>query len=84
MTKWCCRQRPTIISALKINVGMSWVGVMWESSWFQKQDWAISPYMEARFSAESGYDKCSILLIAAALMYQGVAWLEKKYLRWRQ
>jgi NitT/TauT family transport system permease protein len=76
---------PTIISALKINVGMSWVGVIVGEFLVSKAGLGyLAVYGGQVFQLDLVMTSVVILLIAAALMYQGVAWLEKKYLRWRQ
>ncbi|HPT78305.1 MAG TPA: ABC transporter permease [Candidatus Atribacteria bacterium] len=76
---------PTIISALKINVGMSWVGVIVGEFLVSRAGLGyLAVYGGQVFKLDLVMTSVMILAVAAALMYQGVAWLEKKYLRWRQ
>jgi len=76
---------PTMISALKINVGMSWVGVIVGEFLVSKAGLGyLIVYGGQVFKLDLVMTSVFILSIAAALMYQGVAWLEKKYLKWRQ
>jgi NitT/TauT family transport system permease protein len=76
---------PTIISALKINVGMSWVGVIVGEFLVSKAGLGyLAVYGGQVFQLDLVMTSVVILLIAAAIMYQGVAWVEKKYMKWRQ
>jgi len=76
---------PTIISALKINVGMSWVGVIVGEFLVSKAGLGyLAVYGGQVFQLDLVMTSVVILLVAAAIMYQGVAWLEKKYMKWRQ
>ncbi len=76
---------PTIISALKINVGMSWVGVIVGEFLVSKAGLGyLIVYGGQVFRLDLVMTSVLILAAAAAVMYQGVAWLEKRYLRWRQ
>jgi NitT/TauT family transport system permease protein len=76
---------PTIISALKINVGMSWVGVIVGEFLVSKAGLGyLAVYGGQVFQLDLVMTSVVILLIAAAIMYQGVAWIEKKYMKWRQ
>ncbi|HHY83169.1 MAG TPA: ABC transporter permease [Clostridiales bacterium] len=76
---------PTIISALKINVGMSWVGVIVGEFLVSKAGLGyLAVYGGQVFQLDLVMTSVVILLVAAALMYQGVAWLEKKYMKWRR
>lgn len=76
---------PTIISALKINVGMSWVGVITGEFLVSKAGIGyLIVYGGQVFKLDLVMTSVFILAIAAALMYQGVAWIEKKYLKWRE
>lgn len=75
---------PTIISALKINVGMSWVGVIVGEFLVSKAGLGyLIVYGGQVFKLDLVMTSVFILSIAAALMYQGVAWLEKKFLKWQ-
>ena len=76
---------PTIISALKINVGMSWVGVIVGEFLVSKAGLGyLAVYGGQVFQLDLVMTSVAIMLVAAAIMYQGVAWLEKRYLKWRQ
>lgn len=76
---------PTIISALKINVGMSWVGVIVGEFLVSRAGLGfLAVYGGQVFQLDLVMTSVSILLVLAALMYQGVAWLEKRYLKWRR
>ncbi|MGI6706453.1 MAG: ABC transporter permease [Clostridia bacterium] len=76
---------PTIIAALKINVGMSWVGVIVGEFLVSKSGLGyLIVYGGQVFQLDLVMASVIILSIAAALMYQGVSWLERKYLKWKQ
>ncbi|MDD4680094.1 MAG: ABC transporter permease [Clostridia bacterium] len=75
---------PTIISALKINVGMSWVGVIVGEFLVSRAGLGyLAVYGGQVFQLDLVMTSVAILLVSATLMYQGVAWLEKRYLKWR-
>ncbi|MGI6570938.1 MAG: ABC transporter permease [Caldicoprobacterales bacterium] len=76
---------PTIISALKINVGMSWVGVIVGEFLVSKAGLGyLAVYGGQVFQLDLVMTSVIIMLVAAALMYQGVAWLEKRYMKGRR
>ncbi|HZK34379.1 MAG TPA: ABC transporter permease [Bacillota bacterium] len=76
---------PTMIAVLKINVGMSWVGVITGEFLVSRAGLGyLAVYGGQVFRLDLVMSSVLILAIAAALMYQGVAWLEKRYLKWRQ
>ncbi|MDK2800919.1 MAG: NitT/TauT family transport system permease protein [Clostridiales bacterium] len=76
---------PTIISALKINVGLSWVGVIVGEFLVSKAGLGyLIVYGGQVFKLDLVMTSVIILAIIAALMYQGVAWVESRYLKWRQ
>lgn len=76
---------PTIISALKINVGMSWVGVIVGEFLVSKAGLGfLAVYGGQVFQLDLVMTSVAVLLVLAALMYQGVAWMEKRYLKWRR
>ena len=76
---------PTIISAVKINVGMSWVGVIVGEFLVSKAGLGhLIVYGGQVFKLDLVMTSVFILSIAAALMYQFVAWLEKKFLKWQR
>nr|WP_290909078.1 ABC transporter permease [Anoxybacillus sp.] len=73
---------PTIISTLKVNVGLSWVGVMVGEFLVSKQGLGymiIYGFQVFHFTLVL----LSLLIIAclATVMYQAVAWLEKKLMK---
>lgn len=69
---------PTIISALKINVGLSWVGVIVGEFLVSKAGLGyLIVYGGQVFRLDLVMTSVLILSIAAALMYQGVVLLEK-------
>lgn len=75
---------PTIVSALKINVGMSWVGVIVGEFLVSKAGLGyLIVYGGQIFKLDLVMTSVFILSLAAALMYQFVAWLEKKFLKWQ-
>jgi NitT/TauT family transport system permease protein len=75
---------PTIISAVKINVGMSWVGIIVGEFLVSKAGLGhLIVYGGQVFKLDLVMTSVFILSIAAALMYQFVAWLEKKFLKWQ-
>lgn len=75
---------PTIVSALKINVGLSWVGVIVGEFMVSRAGIGyLIVYGSQVFQLDLVMTSILILAILAALMYQGVAYLERKLLRWR-
>lgn len=69
---------PTIISALKINVGLSWVGVIVGEFLVSKAGLGyLIVYGGQVFKLDLVMASVIILGVAAALMYQGVVWLER-------
>lgn len=69
---------PTIISALKINVGLSWVGVIVGEFLVSKAGLGyLIVYGGQVFKLDLVMTSVLILSVAAALMYQGVVLLEK-------
>lgn len=69
---------PTIISALKINVGLSWVGVIVGEFLVSKAGIGyLIVYGGQVFQLDLVMTSVLILSVAAALMYQGVVYLEK-------
>ncbi len=70
---------PTIVSTLKVNVGLSWVGVIVGEFLVSKQGLGyliIYGFQVFNFTLVIG--SLFIIAIAAALMYQAVAYLESK------
>ncbi|WZL74363.1 ABC transporter permease [Clostridiaceae bacterium 35-E11] len=75
---------PTIINALKINVGLSWVGVIvGEFMVSQAGIGYLIVYGSQVFKLDLVMTSVIILAVLAAIMYQGVALLEKKLMKWR-
>ncbi|MDT3700123.1 MAG: ABC transporter permease [Thermincola sp.] len=69
---------PTIINALKINVGLSWVGVIVGEFLVSKAGLGyLIVYGGQVFKLDLVMTSVLILGLAAALMYQGVVYLEK-------
>lgn len=75
---------PTIISAVKINVGMSWVGVIVGEFLVSKAGLGhLIVYGGQVFKLDLVMTSVFILSVAAALMYQFAVWLEKKIVKWQ-
>ncbi|MDW7650583.1 MAG: ABC transporter permease [Bacillota bacterium] len=75
---------PTIVSALKINVGLSWVGVIVGEFLVSKQGLGyLIVYGGQVFRLDLVMTSVIILSVAAAIMYQGVVLLEKLAIKWR-
>ncbi|MDP4159997.1 MAG: ABC transporter permease subunit, partial [Bacillota bacterium] len=69
---------PTIINALKINVGLSWVGVIVGEFLVSKAGLGyLIVYGGQVFKLDLVMTSVIILGVAATLMYQGVVYLEK-------
>lgn len=90
-TKWQVLQKvilpasvPTIISALKINVGLSWVGVIVGEFLVSKAGLGyLIVYGGQVFKLDLVMASVIILSLAAAIMYQAVVYLEKLFMQWR-
>ena len=75
---------PTIISALKINVGLSWVGVIVGEFLVSRAGLGyLIVYGGQVFRLDLVMTGVIILSVAAGLMYQGVVILEKVAMKWR-
>ncbi|HHX75279.1 MAG TPA: ABC transporter permease [Firmicutes bacterium] len=75
---------PTIISALKINVGLAWVGVIVGEFLVSRAGLGyLIVYGGQVFRLDLVMASVIILSLAAALMYQAVVLLEKYALKWR-
>ena len=75
---------PTIIAALKINVGLSWVGVIVGEFLVARAGLGyLIVYGGQGFRLDLVMTGVIILSLAAALMYQGVVLLEKVAMKWR-
>jgi NitT/TauT family transport system permease protein len=76
---------PTIISALKINVGLSWVGVIVGEFLVSKAGLGyLIVYGGQVFRLNLVMTSVIILSAAAAVMYQAVVLLEKLFMKWQQ
>lgn len=75
---------PTIIAALKINVGLSWVGVIVGEFLVSKAGLGyLIVYGGQVFKLDLVMASVIILAVAAALMYQAVVYLESLFMKWR-
>ena len=75
---------PNIISTLKINVGMSWIGsIMGEYLVSKKGIGYLIVYGGQVFKLDLVMTSTVILCILAALMYFSVALLEKRIVKWK-
>ncbi|MDI6602073.1 MAG: ABC transporter permease [Thermoanaerobacteraceae bacterium] len=75
---------PTMVSALKINIGLSWVGVITGEFLVSKAGLGfLIVYGGQIFKLDMVMTSVLILSILAALMYIGVSYLEKYFLRWK-
>lgn len=73
---------PAIISSLKINVGLSWVGVIVGEFLVSKEGLGyLIVYGGQVFQLDLVMTSVLILCVAAALMYQGVVWIEKRLVK---
>ncbi len=76
---------PTIINAVKINVGLSWVGVIVGEFIVSRAGIGyLIVYGGQIFELDLVMTSVLILAVLAATMYQGVAYLEKKLLTWKE
>ncbi|RKD31251.1 ABC transporter permease [Thermohalobacter berrensis] len=76
---------PSMISSLKINIGLSWVGVIVGEFLVSKAGIGyLIMYGGQVFRLDLVMMSVFILAILAAVMYQGVAIIENKFMKWRQ
>lgn len=76
---------PTMINTMKINIGMSWVGVIVGEFLVSKAGLGyLIVYGGQVFRLDIVMAGVIILAIATALMYQMIVWLENRFLKWRQ
>lgn len=76
---------PNMISALKVNVGLSWVGVIMGEFLVSNAGLGyLIIYGSQVFKLDIVMTSVIILAVAAAAMYLGVSYLEKKLIRWQQ
>ncbi|NLU52147.1 MAG: ABC transporter permease [Clostridiaceae bacterium] len=70
---------PAMINALKVNVGLSWVGVITGEFLVSKAGLGyLIVYGGQVFQMDLVMTSVIILAAAAALMYQGVVWIQKR------
>ena len=75
---------PTIMSALKISVGMSWVGVIVGEYLVSRAGLGyLIVYGSQVFKLDLVMASIVILCVLAAAMYYAVAFFEKRLIRWR-
>lgn len=75
---------PTMISALKINVGLSWVGVIVGEFLVAKEGLGFLIVFGGQVAQlDMVMMSIIILSIAAYLMYEFVSFFEKRYLKWK-
>ncbi|AKL94196.1 ABC-type nitrate/sulfonate/bicarbonate transport system, permease component [Clostridium aceticum] len=76
---------PTMLNTMKINIGMSWVGVIVGEFLVSKAGLGyLIVYGGQVFRLDIVMAGVIVLAIATALMYQLIVWLEAKFLRGRQ
>ena len=76
---------PTIISTLKINIGLSWVGVIVGEFLVSKAGIGyLIVYGGQVFKLDLVMMSVLILAIISAVMYQLIAILENKFMKWQQ
>lgn len=75
---------PNIVSALKVNVGLSWVGVIVGEFLVAKEGLGfLIVYGGQVAQLDMVMLSILILAIAAYLMYVGVSCIEKRYMKWK-
>ncbi|WP_207707719.1 ABC transporter permease [Alkaliphilus serpentinus] len=76
---------PTMINTMKINIGMTWVGVIVGEFLVSKAGLGyLIVYGGQVFRLDIVMAGVIILAIATALMYQLIVFLENRFLKWRQ
>ncbi|GAB6086657.1 ABC transporter permease [Alkaliphilus crotonatoxidans] len=76
---------PNMINTMKINIGMSWVGVIVGEFLVSKAGLGyLIVYGGQVFRLDIVMAGVIILAVATALMYQFIARLENKFLKWKQ
>jgi len=75
---------PTIVASLKINVGLSWVGVIVGEFLVSRAGLGyLIVYGGQVFKLDLVMASVIILSVAAAVMYKAVVYLEELFLKWR-
>ncbi|NLP45978.1 MAG: ABC transporter permease [Epulopiscium sp.] len=76
---------PTIINALKVNIGLCLVGVIIGEFLVSKAGLGyLIVYGSQIFKLDWVMMSILILGIVAALLYQSIVWIEKRFLKWRE
>lgn len=76
---------PTIISTLKVNIGLSWIGVIVGEFLVSKAGIGyLIVYGGQVFKLDLVMMSVFILAIISAFMYQIIAILENKFMKWQQ
>lgn len=76
---------PIMVSTLKVNIGLSWVGVIVGEFLVSKAGIGyLIVYGGQVFKLDLVMMSIMILAVIAAIMYQGIAFLEAKFMKWRQ
>ncbi|GAB2723835.1 ABC transporter permease [Paenibacillus thermoaerophilus] len=71
---------PSIVSSLKVNVGLAWVGVIVGEFLVSKQGLGyLIIYGFQVFNFTLVFASLFVIAVVATVMYQAVAWLEKRY-----
>ena len=75
----------TMLNALKISVGLSWVGVIVGEFLVSRAGIGyLIVYGSQVFQLDLVMTGVVILAILAGLMYQGISYMEKRLLKWRE
>ncbi|MFY9415459.1 MAG: ABC transporter permease subunit, partial [bacterium] len=76
---------PTMIAALKVNVGMAFVGVIVGEFLVARAGLGyLIIYGQQVFQLHLAMTSVVILIITAALLYRLVSCLESRFLRWKE
>ncbi len=76
---------PTMINTMKINIGMAWVGVIVGEFLVSKAGLGyLIVYGGQVFRLDIVMAGVIVLSLCTAIMYQLIAWLENKFLKWKQ
>lgn len=76
---------PTMIAALKVNVGMSFVGVIVGEFLVARAGLGyLIIYGQQVFQLHLAMTSVVILIVTAAILYQMVAYLETRFLKWKE
>ncbi|AFS77719.1 ABC transporter permease protein [Gottschalkia acidurici 9a] len=76
---------PSIISTIKVNIGLAWVGVIVGEFLVSRAGIGyLIVYGGQVFKLDLVMMSVIILAVLAAIMYKGIAIVEKKFIKWRQ